>query len=240
MDSCHLLGANLDTKLTYQLNLEHTNFNEILFEIQKFCIQENAFQNVVSKGTAILSQSQWTLTHWGRVTHTCVSKLTIIGSDNGLSPSQRQAIIWTNAWILLIRPSGTNFSKILIAIDVFSFKKMHLKMSSAKWRPSCIGLNVLSVIAFVECYRARPMYMHLWFVIEAAALFWYVINKSGGGCRRKRWLVESLHHPGTCSNLLLPIGLHGWQQMNEFCDMLWLWFCKSQHPVGASRLLYLQ
>ena len=42
------------------------------------------------------------LTHWGRVTHICVSKLTIIGSDNGLSPGRRQAIIWTNAGILLI------------------------------------------------------------------------------------------------------------------------------------------
>ena len=52
------------------------------------------------------------LTHWGRVTHICVSKLTIIDSDNGLSPGRRQAIIWTNAGILLIRPSGTNFSKI--------------------------------------------------------------------------------------------------------------------------------
>ena len=48
--------------------------------------------------------------HWGRVTHICVSKLTTIGSDNGLSPGQRQAIIWTNAGILLIRPSGANFS----------------------------------------------------------------------------------------------------------------------------------
>ena len=42
------------------------------------------------------------LTHWGRVTHICVSKLSIIGSDNGLSPDRRQAIIWTNAGILLI------------------------------------------------------------------------------------------------------------------------------------------
>ena len=42
------------------------------------------------------------LTHWGRVTHICISKLTIIGSDNGLSPGRRQAIIWTNAGILLI------------------------------------------------------------------------------------------------------------------------------------------
>ena len=33
------------------------------------------------------------LTHRGRVTHICVSKRTIIGSDNGLSPSRCQAII---------------------------------------------------------------------------------------------------------------------------------------------------
>ena len=56
------------------------------------------------------------LTHWDRVTHICVSKLTIIAYDNGLSPGRRQAIIWTNAGILLIRPLGTNFSEILIEI----------------------------------------------------------------------------------------------------------------------------
>ena len=71
------------------------------------------------------------LTHWGRVTHICVSNLTIIGSDNGLSPGRRQAITWTNVEILLIGPLGTNFSEILIEIHTFSFKKFHLKMSSA-------------------------------------------------------------------------------------------------------------
>ena len=86
-----------------------------------------------------------TLTHWGRATHICVSNLTIIGSDNGLSPERRQAIIWTNAGILLTGPLGTNFSEILIAIETFSFKKMHLKISSAKWRPFCLGLNVLRI-----------------------------------------------------------------------------------------------
>ena len=50
------------------------------------------------------------LTHWGRETHICVGKLTIIASDNGLSPGRRQAIIWTNAGILLIGPLGTNFN----------------------------------------------------------------------------------------------------------------------------------
>ena len=38
--------------------------------------------------------------HWGRVTHTCVSILTTIGSDNSLSPVRRQAINWTNAGAL--------------------------------------------------------------------------------------------------------------------------------------------
>ena len=84
------------------------------------------------------------LTHWGRVTHICVGKLTNIGSDNGLSPGRRQAIIWTNAGILLIGPLGTNFSEFLIVIHTCSFNKMHLKMSSAKWRPFCPGLNVLT------------------------------------------------------------------------------------------------
>ena len=83
------------------------------------------------------------LTRWGWVTHICIGKLTIIGSDNGLSPGWRQAIIWTNAGILLFGPLGSYFCEILIEIDIFSFKKMHLKLSSAKWRPSCLGLNVL-------------------------------------------------------------------------------------------------
>ena len=82
------------------------------------------------------------LTHWGRVTHICVGNLTTIGPDNGLSPGRRQTIISTNAWILLIGPCGTNFSEILIGIHTFSFKKIHLKMSSAKFRPYCFGLNV--------------------------------------------------------------------------------------------------
>ena len=85
------------------------------------------------------------LTHWGRVMHICVSKLTITGSDNGLTPGQHQAIIWNNAGILLIGPLARNCSEILIEIYKFSLKKMHLKMSSGKWRPSCLSLNVLMI-----------------------------------------------------------------------------------------------
>ena len=64
------------------------------------------------------------LTHWGRVKHIYVSKLTTIGSDNGLSSGRRQAIIWTNDGILLIRTLGANFSDILSEIHSFSFKKI--------------------------------------------------------------------------------------------------------------------
>ena len=84
------------------------------------------------------------------MTHICINKLTITGPDNGLSPGWRQAIIWTNAGILLIRTLGTNFSKILIKINTFSLKKMHLKMSSGRWLPSCLGLNVLKAIQGIK------------------------------------------------------------------------------------------
>ena len=86
-------------------------------------------------------------THWGRVTHICVSDLTSIDSDNGLSPGRRQAIIWTNAGIMLIWNLGTNFNELLSEIHTFSFKKMHFKMSSAQWRLFRLGLNVLKLIS---------------------------------------------------------------------------------------------
>ena len=75
--------------------------------------------------------------------HICIGKLTVIGSDNDLLPGQCQAIVWTNVGILLIQTLETNFSEILNEIHTFSFKKVNLKMSSAKWQPSCLGLNVL-------------------------------------------------------------------------------------------------
>ena len=67
------------------------------------------------------------------MTHICVSNLSIIGSNNGLLPDRHQAITLTTGVNLLIEP--TNFSEILIEIQIFSFKKMHMKVSSAKWRP---------------------------------------------------------------------------------------------------------
>ena len=72
------------------------------------------------------------------------------------------AYFWTNAAILLIGPFGTNFSETLIEIYRFSFKKMQLKMSSAKWRP-CLGLDVLMMntrksyrfSGIIQCFQSH-------------------------------------------------------------------------------------
>ena len=103
------------------------------------------YQNWQARLEAI-SGTTFDLTHWGWVTmHICIGRLTIIGSDNGLSPGQGQAIIWTNAGILLIEPSGTNFSELLKEFQTFSLKKIHLKMLSAKYYPFRLGLSVLTL-----------------------------------------------------------------------------------------------
>ena len=92
-----------------------TKFNEILFKTHQFTISiSNMF---------------------GIIGSFCVSL--------NVSPVWRQAIIWTNAAVLSIRPQGTYFSEISFKNQKFSFKEMLLKMSSAKWQPFFLSLNVL-------------------------------------------------------------------------------------------------
>ena len=107
------------------------------------------------------------------MTHICVSKLTIIGSDIGLSPDRSNAIIWTNAGLLLIGPLGTNFSEILIEILTFSFKKMLLKVSSANRRPFCLGLNVLKTTKRTFEGRHDPIRSESRIDDDAEALLWH-------------------------------------------------------------------
>ena len=90
---------------------------------------------------------EYFFTHWCRVTHTCVTKLTIIDSDmacrlDGTKP-------WSEPMLkhLLIWPLGTNFSKILIEIYTFSVRKMHLKTSSGN-----IGHFVSDSMSWI-CFR---------------------------------------------------------------------------------------
>ena len=102
------------------------------------------------------------LTHWGLVMDICICKLTIIVSDNGLSPGWQQAHILTSAEILSVEPLGTNLSEILIEIHTFLLMQMHLKMSSGKWQPFCLGLSVLSITMVTEETDLNRTY-NVWF-----------------------------------------------------------------------------
>ena len=84
------------------------------------------------------------LTHWGRVTHICVSKLTIIGSDNGLSPDQRQATTWTNDGILSTTGPLRNKAQWNINRNSYIFiqenasENVVWKMAAMLSRPQCV------------------------------------------------------------------------------------------------------
>ena len=128
----------LQTCFTYLLECKLCYFYSISLKFVAWVLTDNksAFVQVMALCRQASShyQKQWwfiiitlkyiTLPQWGRVTHIFVSKLTIIGSDNGLSSGWHQAIIWINDGIMSIGPLGTNLSEIFIKIDAFSFKKI--------------------------------------------------------------------------------------------------------------------
>ena len=84
--------------------------------------------------------------------HICVSKIVIIGLDN---------VTWLAPSVIV--SLETNFSEIFVEIYTFLFKEMHLKMSSGKWQPFCLGLNVLTTpnVMHIFCCRGRKPKM-LW------------------------------------------------------------------------------
>ena len=123
-----------------QRNKCHSNLNQ---DIALF-VHENSFENVCKlMFISFKPQCVYSLRPLDPYRH-LIGNLAIIGSDNGLSPGQCQAIIWTSAGILLIGLLGTNVREILIESHTFSLKQIHLKMSSAKSWLFCPDLNVLS------------------------------------------------------------------------------------------------
>ena len=98
---------------------------------------------------ALHNEAEWRVHIW-------VRKLAIIGSDNGLSPGRPQAIIWTNAGLLLIGSVGTNFGKILIEIHIFHWRKSIWNCRLDYGGHFCIGLNVLRP----TLWKCIPIIMH--------------------------------------------------------------------------------
>ena len=81
--------------------------------------------------------NEW-FTHWSRVTYICVGNLAIIGSESGLFPCRRQAIIWTNAGILLKENA---------------LESVVWGMASNLSRPQCVkSLILVYFLPFIEIY----------------------------------------------------------------------------------------
>ena len=108
-------------KQLYEIEIQYRNTKLSSFE-DTFLAHPNYSRHALSRYHICTHTSS----HWHQVTHTCVSKLTSIDSDSGLSPGRHQAIIWNNAGILITWSLGRNFSEIVIKIHIFLFKKMHL------------------------------------------------------------------------------------------------------------------
>ena len=158
MTDC-VTNVHLQTSWNQWMNRFIIGSDYALLGLQREAITRSGYDllSITSKCANSVTQ-EWT--HWGRVTHICVDNLTIIVSDNGLSPGRRQAIIWNNAGILLIGPLETNFSDMLADIITFSFKKMYLNVSSAKWWPFCFGRNVLKGTFYCSQNCIIKPYLH--------------------------------------------------------------------------------
>ena len=86
------------------------------------------------------------LTHWGWVTHICVSKLSHYWTlDNGLAPIQCQTMIWSD----IVSSTASLWTKEVqfqSKIQTFLFKKINFKMSSAKWHIFFICISMFNQI----------------------------------------------------------------------------------------------
>ena len=156
------------------------------------------------------------------MTHICVSRLTIISSNNGLSPGRRQAIIWTNAGILLIGPLGTNFSEILFEIYISLSKKIHLKMSSGKWQPFCLGPNHFSskICLKVICYKSEP---HIFRVNKLFIVTFYMKLPGSIHCDILYETSRKLAHGNKKIVILF------WAAIQYKWDLVFSWWIALQH-----------
>ena len=86
----------------------------------------------------------FSLTHWGRVTHICVGKQTIIGSDNGLSPGRRQAFYLNQCrnivnWNLGNKLQWKFIQNSNIFIQENAFENVVRKLVAILPQPQCVN-----------------------------------------------------------------------------------------------------
>ena len=123
------------------------------------------------------------LTLWGRMTHICIGKLTIIGSDTGLSPGRRQAIIWTNAgifyWTLRNKLQWNSNRNSSIFIEENIFENVVCEMLSISSRSRCVNsLGYVGTYQFVD-WTTDFIYLHQ---IQWFSKWYHIWNQGWSTC----------------------------------------------------------
>ena len=126
--------------------------------------------------------------------HICISNQTTIGSDNGLLPGWLQAIIWTNAGILLIWPLGTNCSEIFIGhsnilIQENAFENVVCKMLAIWPQPQCVKWSHSPVTILFHTTSTRSLSYSSWYnnfdwirILHVTWREWWIGNALGRHC----------------------------------------------------------
>ena len=125
--------------------------------------------------------NHWSIpsTHWGRVTHICVNNLALNGSKNGLPPFRCQAMISTDADLLLIGPLGLDF--VVIWNEIF-VQENNFTISNTKRQPFYPVINVLT--RWID-----PMIFELFFNLRTSFNF-RVIVPCLGDIIKPKWPKE--------------------------------------------------
>ena len=89
------------------------------------------------------------LTHWVQATHKCVSKLTIIGPDNGLSPGRRPSHYLNQWWNIVTSNLRNKFPwnrkrNSFIFVQENPFENVVWEMASILSRPQCVNYSFIS------------------------------------------------------------------------------------------------
>ena len=92
------------------------------------------------------------LIHWGRVTHICVSELTIIGSDNGLSPGRAPSHYQNQCWNIVNKTPRNKLQwkfnqNSNISIQENAFESVVCEKAAILSRPQCVNPNRVNTMA---------------------------------------------------------------------------------------------
>ena len=131
--------------------------------------------------------------------HICISKVTVIGPDIGLSPERRQAILWTNAGILFIGTLGTKIQWNLkqnsyIFILENAFENVICEIAGILSRSQCVNLSIRWVLrdgGKIETTKPQNDLLydsstwHLWSAPGKHDVIFSVIQRT---CTAKEWV----------------------------------------------------